>query len=95
MGRKKKDTVVVNNNPDWVISDSVQINGRIVSEGTELSIRGESGRFRFKAHVVTPKAEWIDVIGGKKGYEKWRSFRLDRVKRVHRLKKTRKNLVGK
>jgi hypothetical protein len=94
MGKRKKKAEP-NINPKWVISDSIQINGRSVTLGTELSIVGESGRFRFIKHVKTPDVEWIDVIGGKKGHEMWRSFGLDRVKTVHRINRTRTNLVGK
>lgn len=90
MGKKK---ATIKPHPDnWVVSDEIQINGRTIVRGTELSIRGESGRFRFIKHVKAPKAEWIDVHGGKKGYEVWRSFYIDQVKTVHRIARTRKNV---
>ena len=71
----------------------MQINGRNVSEGTELKIRGARGRFRFIKHVKTETAEWIDVWGGPKGSENWRSYPLDRVKTVHVKNTTVANLA--
>ena len=76
---------------DWVISEEIQIHGRNVSKGTELSIKGESGRFRFIKHVKTENKEWVDVIGGKRGYQSFRSFDISRVKTVHYKNKTRQN----
>jgi len=85
MARKKK--VVKNNNPaeNWVISEAITIHGRNIEKGTELSVKGERGRFQFMRHVYNPNidVEWIDVVGGKKGVREIRSFRPDRVKRVH------------
>jgi Na+-transporting NADH:ubiquinone oxidoreductase subunit NqrF len=71
----------------------MQINGRNVTKGTELKISGERGRFRFVQFVKTDKEiEWIDVWGGPKGAETMRSFKLDRVKRVHYKNQTVGNL---
>ena len=77
----------------WIIETSISVNGRLVHENTELSIRGERGRFRFKRLVRRPDtgAVWVDVIGGPKGCEVFRSFHLDRIKTVHRLDRTRAN----
>lgn len=73
----------------WTVLTEIQINGRNVIPGTELKISGESGRFRFVKYVKTEKdVEWIDVVGGKKQYESFRSFRMDRVKTVHSKNKT-------
>jgi hypothetical protein len=78
----------------WIRRSSVVINRRIVTYGTEVSIRGERGRFRFIQAVETPSgAQWLDFIGGPVKAEKWRSFRPDRVRRVHRINKTRPNLT--
>lgn len=63
--------------------------GRTVTPGTELTIEGVKGRFRFIQHVTSGDKEWIDVLGGKNGDEKLRSFRPDRVETVHRLRKLR------
>lgn len=63
--------------------------GRHLEPGTEVSIKGERGRFRFVAHVVSDSgAEWIDVIGGSKGVRMFRSFRPDRIKVVHTKRTT-------
>ena len=93
MPRRKK-----HNTPDlsaeWEKLESIQINGRNVIPGTELKISGERGRFRFIKYVKTPAgAEWIDVWGGPKNCEQWRSFTLDRVKTVHYKNQTTKNLA--
>ena len=77
--------------PDWVVSFEMQWNGRHIHPGTELSIKGESGRFRFIKHVSTSTSEWIDVVGGRKGVKTLRSFRPKRIKTVHRVNKTREN----
>lgn len=89
--RRKKPQTVEEAHPDWVVSDHIQVNGRHVSAGTELSIHDERGRFRFIKHVKTPTAEWIDVVGGTTGHKSYRSFRPDRVKRVHWKNKMREN----
>lgn len=89
--QRKKPPTLAEVHPDWVISEEMQINGRNVSAGTELSITNEKGRFLFIKHVTTPTAEWIDVIGGATGHKASRSFRSDRVKRVHWKNKTREN----
>lgn len=92
MGKRKSSNTVAHP-ANWIVSNEIQVNGRIVSVGTEVSIRGESGRFRFMKHVKTDTAEWIDVIGGKKGHSTYRSFTVDRVKTVHYKNKTDKNIV--
>jgi hypothetical protein len=79
---------------DWDVSETFTANGRHLEPGTEVSIRGESGRFRFVRHVRRPNGvEWLDFIGtDSKGHSAgWRSFRPSRVRTVHRLAKTRAN----
>jgi hypothetical protein len=77
----------------WAVETEIQINGRKVSPGTELKISGERGRFVFIKFVDTGSAQWLDVWGGTKGGETWRSFRLDQVKTVHYKNQTVKNLA--
>jgi hypothetical protein len=89
VARKKKQRTTAEVHPDWVISHEMTINGRTVEIGTELSIKGEPGRFRFLKHIKTPTSEWIDVIGGKQQYQRFRSFRTDSVRTVHRLNRIR------
>jgi hypothetical protein len=94
MARRKKQ-VIEHDNPhkDWVIAESIKVNGRLVEKNTELSIQGESGRFLFIKHVQTPTCEWIDVLGGKnERHRQFRSFRPERIKRVHYKNKTRTNI---
>ena len=98
MARKKKTEREVNHVPgsieNWEVATEMQINGRYVEPGTELKITGERGRFRFMKHVVAPAGEWIDVWGGPKGAESIRSFRTDKVKRVHYKNTTDKALAA-
>lgn len=94
MGRKKKTKETEDlpkMNSHWVVSEEFVIHGRHLVKGTEVSIKGERGRFRFIKHVYNPQTdtEWIDVVGGMSGHEMGRSFRPERVKVVHVKKKTR------
>jgi hypothetical protein len=94
MPRRKNRAQTPDLSAEWEKLDSIQINGRNVSPGTELKIRGERGRFRFIKYVKTPEGvEWIDVWGGPKNCEQWRSFRPDRVRTVHYKNQTVKNLA--
>lgn len=76
------------------VNTELQVHGRNVAPGTELSIKGERGRFRFVKHVTTATTEWIDVWGGPKGREQMRSFRPEQVKTVHYKNMTGKNLLA-
>jgi hypothetical protein len=80
-------------NKGWTVRTEMQINGRNVVEGTELKIKGARGRYRFIKHVQTPDTEWVDVWGGPKGSENWRSFTIDRIKTVHVKNTTVANLA--
>jgi len=70
---------------NWELKEEMQINGRYVTKGTELKIKGERGRFRFVKYVYNPEldVDWIDVWGGPKKMPAMRSFRVDQVQRVH------------
>lgn len=91
MGRKRKSATALSSPTGWIKHETMKINGRILEKGTEFSVKGERGRFRFIAHVVTDKTEWIDCIGGQKGYEMFRAFSPTNVRRVHVRQKTRSN----
>lgn len=95
MARKKRPDlpVVPKPNDGWEYITEMQINGRYVEPGTELKISGERGRFRFIKKVNTGKAEWIDVWGGPKGAECMRSFKVEKVSRVHYKNTTAANLL--
>jgi hypothetical protein len=82
--------------PDWIEHLEATVNGRVLTPGTEVSIRGERGRFRFIKRIERPGQglEWLDFWGGPKGAEQWRSFYPERVKTVHRINKTGKNLLA-
>jgi len=69
-----------------VVEQAVKINGRHVTQGTEISIKGERGRFRFAGRVTTRSGNtWIDAYGPRGS----RSFDEARVKTVHRKRKGR------
>jgi hypothetical protein len=95
MGKKRK---VIESGPKpndlWEIQTEMQINGRHVKPGTELKITGWTGRYRFVKYVKTEKGiEWVDVIGGPKGSNAFRSCSLDMIKRVHYKNQTYQNLA--
>lgn len=95
MGRKKKASPGDIDGPikDWEVSYEMQINGRNIEPGTELKISGQRGRFRFIKRVVSAASEWIDVWGGPKHQEQWRSFRAEQVKTVHYKNQSTKALA--
>lgn len=77
---------------DWTILEEIRANGRILVRGTEFSVIGERGRFRFVKYVQTGAGiEWIDAIGGPSGREAWRAFLPSQVRTVHAKSKTRAN----
>jgi hypothetical protein len=87
MGRRKKSLKETPNaSAHWVVSAEIMINNRHVAAGTELSISGERGRFKFLKHVVNGDIEWIDVVDR---FRAIRSFRVEDVKRVHYKNKIR------
>jgi hypothetical protein len=78
---------------DWRRHETYQINGRVLVPGTEFSVHGEPGRFRFLYVIQTPAgATWVDGIGGRVKEPQWRSFRLNQIKTIHRIPKTRQSL---
>lgn len=72
----------------WIVSEECRINNKVVTYGTELSIRGERGRFKFLKHVINNEYEWIEVMSPN---DQFRSFRLNQVKTVHRINRRRDN----
>lgn len=65
----------------------LKVNGRIIEPGTELSIKGESGRYTFRWMTGDSYTCW----GGRTGHEMYRSFPENKIKRVHSKPKLRKN----
>lgn len=65
----------------------MKVNGRTIEPGTELSIRGVSGRFTFRWMTGDDITCW----GGRTGHEMYRTFPIDRIRRVHTKPKLRKN----
>jgi hypothetical protein len=72
---------------DRTVSTTWRRGNRVLRPGVEVSISGERGRFRFREHVVNTAsgAEWVTVIGP----SGFRSFRPERIKRVHNAAKLR------
>ncbi|AYQ98525.1 hypothetical protein I5G71_gp39 [Mycobacterium phage Patt] len=72
----------------------VRVHGKVLTPGTEVSVRGERGRFRFvKASTTSSGRQVLDFIGGPAGREQWRSFYPERIKTVHRIARTRQNVA--
>jgi len=93
---KKKLQIVESVKPNalWEITTEMQINGRNVRPGTELKIQGWSGRYVFIKYVKTEKGkDWVDVWGGARKMESFRSCSLEKVKTVHSINKTEKHLA--
>jgi hypothetical protein len=81
--------------PGWTIHETWRANGRVLEKDVEVSISGVKGRFRFQRAVEGKDGKvWIDVVGGHRGRVAVRSFSPDRVKTVHRLRKTEKNILA-
>lgn len=65
-------------------TDIVSVKGHALEPGTEVSIRGKRGRFRYLRATTTTEGQVVlDFIGGTVGRETWHSFYPDRVSRVH------------
>lgn len=80
--------------PGVVVSEKTVINSRNVERGTELSIKGVRGRFKFISHTSYLKddgstGEYINVIGGHGGIVLSRTFLPEMVKTVHRKNRMR------
>lgn len=72
----------------------MQINGRNVKPGTELKIKGWTGRYLFVKYVKTQTgSEWVDVLGSGKNNDYYRSCTLDMVSTVHSKNKTDTHLA--
>lgn len=68
---------------------------RKLTEGTEVSITGERGRFRYTGESTTSTGKLVyHFVGGVSGHEQMRSFYPSRIKRVHRIPRTRANARG-
>lgn len=70
---------------------TIRVNGRAVEPGTELSIKGEKGRFQYRYPILNEDGDvtGVTVYGGPSGRSTYRSFSLDRIRTVHRITKTR------
>lgn len=80
----------------FVKEPSVEINGFTISRGDIIKVQGEHGaKFKFDSFVTNTisGAQWIDcfeLINGTSSV--FRSFRLDRLKRIPAKRKRRKNV---
>lgn len=87
---------------NWVVSEEMTWNGRKIVPGTELSITGKRGRYRFQRLIQVMEEvdgekrcvrEWIDTVGGatRTRSDMAHSFYPWKIKTVHRINKTRAN----
>lgn len=67
------------------VATVLKVNGRLIEPGTELSVKDEPGRFIFRWLTGSDLTCW----GGRTGHEKYRSFPLSKIRRVHSKPKTR------
>ena len=75
--------------PAAICTEAVFINQRKIVPGTEVSIYGKRGRFRFINSSMTGDGKLVlNFVGGRSGHEMLRSFYPEQVKRVHRLNTT-------
>src|SRR5690606_39400808 len=81
------------------LTHHVSASGRHLGPGTEFSVHGEPGRFRFVEHVITPAGvEWITAHGGpRKRSEEHTSELQSRENLVCRLllEKKKKNKISR
>lgn len=70
----------------WRVADTVKVNGRFLTPGTEVRIAGERGRFRFERFVESERTTWIDV---RTHDGRFRAFDPARVRTVHLTKRMR------
>ena len=64
----------------WTITDSANVRGRWMRPGTEFSVTGKRGRFRFIRHVSTATSEWVDGFGAD---QQWHSIHVSRIRVIH------------
>ncbi|ATN94061.1 hypothetical protein J4U01_gp097 [Mycobacterium phage Kumao] len=73
----------------------VEVNGKLLTVDTEVSIKGERGRFRFKYARYTKDGRLnLTFVGGPFGYETFRTFYPEKIRRVHRINRTAKNIAA-
>ncbi|WNM74158.1 hypothetical protein SEA_NERGAL_67 [Mycobacterium Phage Nergal] len=66
----------------------VKVNGRVLAPGTEVSITGQRGRFRFLRSATTSEGRiTCDFTSQRTGL--WRSFYAEQIKTVHRAQHMR------
>lgn len=68
-------------------ADAVLPDGRTVRPGTEVSIKGWPGRYRYTGYVHGDGS--LSLWGGVVGHEQFRAARPCAVRRVHRISKAR------
>ena len=71
--------------------ETVEVNGRALVKGDEVSFKAVRGRFRFQYATLLPNGDVknITVWGGDrnpKGRRSWRTFNPTALKTVHRKK---------
>lgn len=71
--------------------NDITLNNRHVTRGTELSVAGWRGRYRFQYAHTNDQGDLAEVVvyGGPKGHGIYRSCAPERVRTVHRIPKGR------
>lgn len=68
----------------------VQVNGRHLTVGLEVSVHGERGRFRYTGFTWSSDGKLVlCFVGGKSGRELMRSFYPSKVRTVHNKRPSR------
>ena len=80
--------------PGLMVANIYTLPNKVTLEtGDKCKVKGELGTFKFQRHVINtnlrPHSEWIDLWGGRTGYEQYRSVKVDRIKHIPE-KRTRK-----
>lgn len=75
----------------------MRINGRDVEIGTELSVKGKTGRYVFRGSAQTKTGRTVlDLIGPiNSGREAFHACYLEDVTRVHRVERKRPNTIAR
>lgn len=73
--------------------EEFEVNGRVLTKGTEVSIRGVRGRMRFQyaRNLDSGKVE-LTFVQESANRKQFRSFYPERVRTVHRINKTISNI---
>lgn len=92
---KRKTTPPKPRPVSWDVETVIQVNGREVRPGTEITFQdygGQRRRARFVERVSTPGGSWVTAIELDRdgAGRSWRSFSEEKIRTVHRKSKGQK-----